>query len=93
MPRQRSNLLQFEGMNARQQNSQTNSVIADRYANGGGSAVSYMPEIAEILAAGLMRVQARKSSGKSRETGESSLDFSGGKSGHQAPVNGRTTDG
>lgn len=39
-------------------------------------------EIAEILAAGLMRLQARKSSLKSADFGESSLHFSHDQSGH-----------
>jgi hypothetical protein len=40
-------------------------------------------EIASILAAGLMRLRARKSSGFSPETGESSLHFSPPESGHE----------
>jgi hypothetical protein len=39
-------------------------------------------EIAEILAAGLMRLRARKSSPLSRNHGESSLDFSPDQRGH-----------
>lgn len=39
-------------------------------------------EIAEILAAGLMRAEARKSSRNSSALGESSLDFTPAKSGH-----------
>ena len=39
-------------------------------------------EIAEILAAGLMRAAARKSSRLSPSAGESSLDFMGAESGH-----------
>jgi hypothetical protein len=46
-------------------------------------------EIGEILAAGLMRLGATKSSRKWPETGESSLDFSAIKSGHPTP----TSDG
>jgi len=38
-------------------------------------------EIVEILAAGLMRLQARKSSQISGDFGESSLDFTGHQSG------------
>jgi hypothetical protein len=45
----------------------------------------YLAEVAEILAAGLMRALARKSSGNGRSTGESSLDFSAIKSGHPTP--------
>ena len=40
-------------------------------------------EIAEILAVGLMRVLARKSSQTSARRGESSLDISPGESGHR----------
>ncbi|ARP98242.1 hypothetical protein [Pseudorhodoplanes sinuspersici] len=50
-------------------------------------------EIAEIVAAGLMRLAARKSSAKLAAVGESSLDFSPKQSGHPNPVNGRETDG
>jgi hypothetical protein len=39
-------------------------------------------EIAEILVAGLMRLQARQSSGLSNHTGESSLDCVAHQSGH-----------
>jgi hypothetical protein len=39
-------------------------------------------EIAEILAAGLMRLRARKSSPLSRDHGESLLDFSANQRGH-----------
>lgn len=45
-------------------------------------AYSNLNEIAEILAAGLQRVIARKSSQTSAEAGESSLDFSPEQSGH-----------
>jgi hypothetical protein len=41
-----------------------------------------LDEIAEILAAGLIRLSARKSSGLSAHHGESSLDFSLHQSGH-----------
>jgi len=50
-------------------------------------------EIADVLATGLMRVLARKSSGKSNQTGDCSLDFSPTESGHSKPVSGRTMDG
>jgi hypothetical protein len=43
---------------------------------------STVSEIGDILAAGLMRVLAAKSSQTSAEGGESSLDFSPGESGH-----------
>jgi hypothetical protein len=39
-------------------------------------------ELAEILATGLMRLQARKSSEVCSDSGESSLHISAGKSGH-----------
>jgi len=42
-------------------------------------------EIAEILAAGLMRLDARKSSQKPAEFGESSLHFTPDQSGDQPP--------
>jgi hypothetical protein len=41
-----------------------------------------LAEIAEILAAGLMRLNARKSSGLSAERGESSLDCAAHRSSH-----------
>lgn len=44
-----------------------------------------LSEIAEILAAGLMRVEARKSSRKSAEFGESSLHFTPDQSGDAPP--------
>jgi hypothetical protein len=50
-------------------------------------------EIAEILAAGLMRLMARKSSPISADPGESSLDLSAAESGHPTPVERRKSDG
>lgn len=50
-------------------------------------------DIAEILAAGLMRVMARKSSQISPITREVSLDISPAESGHPTPAEGRTADG
>jgi len=41
-----------------------------------------LAEIAEILAAGLMRLQARKSSALSADCGDSSVDFLPDRSGH-----------
>jgi hypothetical protein len=41
-----------------------------------------LAEIADLLAAGLMRLKARKSSSLSRNTGESCLDFSPDQRGH-----------
>ncbi len=41
-----------------------------------------LDEIADILATGLIRLRARKSSSLSRDRGESSLDFSPEQSGH-----------
>lgn len=52
-------------------NEQTREQSADRLA-----------EIAEILAAGLVRLSARKSSAKAGALRESSLDFSPDQSGH-----------
>jgi hypothetical protein len=46
------------------------------------SAEARMREIAELLAAGLTRLQARKSSGFCASGGESSLHFSPAESGH-----------
>jgi hypothetical protein len=46
------------------------------------SAAERLDEIADILAAALIRLSARKSSGLSRDRGESSLDFSPDQSGH-----------
>jgi hypothetical protein len=44
-----------------------------------------LDEIADILAAGLMRLRARKSSALSRDCGESSLDYSPDQRGHARP--------
>jgi hypothetical protein len=49
-------------------------------------------EIGTILASGLMRVLAGKSSGQRAVSGESSLDFSAIKSGHPMPVTDRGSD-
>jgi hypothetical protein len=49
------------------------------------SAAERLDEIADILAAGLMRLRARKSSPLSRDRGESSLDFSPNQRGHARP--------
>ena len=51
-----------------------------------------LSELAEILAAGLMRLQARKSSGKSAGSGESSLDCPAHRSGHPNPYDGGNRD-
>jgi hypothetical protein len=53
---------------------------------------SNVAEVASLLALGLMRLLARKSSELSLETGENSLDFTGHRSGHPSPVEGRETD-
>jgi hypothetical protein len=50
-------------------------------------------EVAEILAAGLMRVLAPKSSELSPAAGESSLDFTAHQSGHRPPASRRKRDG
>jgi hypothetical protein len=44
-----------------------------------------LSELADILAAGLQRMRARKSSGISPDSGESPLHFSGHQSGHADP--------
>jgi hypothetical protein len=49
------------------------------------TAAERLDEIADILAAGVMRLHARKSSQISGDPGESSLDFSADQRGH-APV-------
>jgi len=49
------------------------------------SAAERLDEIAEILAAGLQRLQARKSSQKSADCGESSLHFAPDQSGAGSP--------
>jgi hypothetical protein len=49
------------------------------------SAAERLDEIADILAAGLMRLRARKSTPLSRDPGESSLDFSPDQRGHARP--------
>jgi hypothetical protein len=46
------------------------------------TAAERLDEIADILAAGLIRLSARKSSALSCDHGESSLDFSPDQSGH-----------
>jgi hypothetical protein len=46
------------------------------------TAAERLDEIADILAAGLMRLRARKSSPLSRDPGESSIDFSPDQRGH-----------
>jgi len=54
------------------------------------TAVERLAEIAEILAAGLMRLRARQSSSLSPESGESSLDYLAHQSGH---ANSKTENG
>jgi hypothetical protein len=49
------------------------------------SATERLDEIAEILAAGLMRLRARKSTQISPDPGESSLDFSPDQRAHARP--------
>ena len=51
------------------------------------SAAERLAEIADILAAGLIRLRARKSSPLSRDRGESSLDFSPDQRGHVSAQN------
>ena len=46
------------------------------------SPIDRLDEIADILAAGLMRLRAGKSSALSRDGGESSLDYSPDQRGH-----------
>jgi hypothetical protein len=48
--------------------------------------LEHLAEIADILAAGVMRALARKSSGNKRPIRECSLDFSLTESGHAVPM-------
>ena len=57
------------------------------------SATERIDEIAEILAAGLMRLHARKSSRLSPDVGDSSLHISPVQSGHPNPDHRRLSDG
>jgi hypothetical protein len=57
------------------------------------SSTERLSEIANILAAGLMRLVARKSSPIFADTGDSSLDFSATESGHPTPAKRRISDG
>jgi hypothetical protein len=52
------------------------------------TAAERLDEVAEILAAGLMRARARQSSPQSADRGESSLDCPGHQSGHANVLNG-----
>jgi hypothetical protein len=61
----------------------------DRDSRAGGP----WDELAELLAIGLLRVLARKSSGYSPDTGESSLHISADRSGHPTPMDRRMADG
>jgi hypothetical protein len=56
-------------------------------------AVDPWDELAELLAIGLVRVLARKSSGYSPDIGESSLHISAGQSSHPTPMDQRMADG
>jgi hypothetical protein len=56
-----------------------------------GETAERLTEVAAILAAGLMRLEARKSSGISAETGESPLHFMPNQSGHANPVSPEVT--
>jgi hypothetical protein len=59
------------------------SRLAKDLIEQGGAAVERIGEIAEILAAGLLRLEALKSSRKPAEFGESSLHFTPDQSGDQ----------
>ena len=50
-----------------------------------------MAELAALLAAGLTRLLARKSSGKSADARDCSLDFAANQSGHPDALLGRET--
>ena len=73
-----------------------NSYWLDHTRRGPSASISphaRLAEIAEILAVGLMRLMARKSSPISADPGESSLDLSAAESGHPTPVERRISDG
>jgi hypothetical protein len=53
------------------------------------TAAERLAEIAEILARGLIRLHARKSSSLSADRGDSSVDFSPDRSGHAQHPDGR----
>jgi hypothetical protein len=57
------------------------------------TAADRLSEVAEILAAGLMRLQARKSSSISATCGDISLDISATESGHPTRKYRRKADG
>jgi hypothetical protein len=57
------------------------------------TATERLDEIGELLAAGLMRLRARKSSQLSGDIGESSLDCAAQQSGHPTPLDWRMLDG
>ena len=57
-----------------------------------GGDQEWLTQLAAILAVGLMRALARKSSGKEPVSGESSLDFSVAKSGHSTPSGSGASD-
>jgi hypothetical protein len=59
--------------------------ILTTVAGTDADACERLPEIAEILAIGLTRLEARKSSRKAAEFGESSLHFSPDQSGGVPP--------
>jgi hypothetical protein len=67
--------------------------MADSIKTDSLSADERLAEIAEILATGLVRLWARKSSQMSAQNGEFSLDISATQSGHPTPVNRRMLDG
>lgn len=67
--------------------------MAATLISGDHDASDRLGEIAEILAAGLIRLQQRKSSPLSHDGGESSLDFPVDQRGHPTPVDRRTVDG
>jgi hypothetical protein len=52
------------------------------------TAAERLDEVAQILATGLRRLQARQSSSQSADCGEGSLDCAGDQSGHANVLNG-----
>jgi len=67
-------------------------IAIPRRQQTGDECLAEIAEIGEILAAGLMRLMARKSSSILAGIEDSSLHISGVKSGHPTPVDRRTAD-
>lgn len=59
--------------------------IRARHIAAGPQSARPLAELGEVLAAGLIRLESRKSSGKSAAASEEPLDFPARRSGHSAP--------